>query len=196
MRPHAPGRLPEYPLEWVHSAVVVTACTQDGIVGFGGSIARLAASGSRLRLVVITGPEAAEAPASTAGALAELGAAGAELVPIQVPPAAPADGLTEVMRPLYVAVHGFDLCVAPYGGSRREDERAVRWATLLACSLRPGPVLVEYAAALTPAHGSWERAARIPLTGDETTRKQRAVERLGSPPPSAAQADEWELVLC
>ncbi|MCG6497760.1 hypothetical protein [Kitasatospora sp. A2-31] len=159
--------------EGVRDAVVVAAPLDAAVVGFGGCMAMLAASGVRLRVVV---PDAGPAPhaAPPREVLAFLGAPQAELEWLE------ATGCDEAVRHLSLLVSGADLCAAPWCGDRGTAAGAARWAALLACSLRLRPPLVEYwvpghCAASQGCGEPWQRASRVSLSPGAERLKRRAL---------------------
>ena len=179
--PRGPG---VYPLDRVGSAVVVVARPPEMVAGFGGSVAMLATAGVRLRIVVAAGCEPADAastPAQLSLALERLGAAKAEIIALDPRPSPAPGRVDEVTRRLGFLVQGFDLCAAPWSADHRTDTGSVRWATLLACSLRLNPPLVEYwdgrpEGAYDAGAQPWQRAAWIELSRQSARAKFHAGE--------------------
>ncbi|MCC9305902.1 hypothetical protein LN042_02060 [Kitasatospora sp. RB6PN24] len=153
------------------------------LAGFGGSIAMLTADGARVSIVSVGGPDAAlratggsETPLLKA--FAELGVAEQQVVRLGIPAAAITSRVGEITRRLGFLVQGFELCAAPWCDDRAAASGAVRWASLLACSLRQRPPLVEYLAGAadgTRKGKPWHRAAWIPLPAEAARAKERAV---------------------
>ncbi|MFD8594278.1 hypothetical protein ACFV1L_04705 [Kitasatospora sp. NPDC059646] len=169
--------------EGVREAVVVAAPLDGAVVGFGGCMAMLAASGARLR-VVLPGAGPGFHGAVPREVLAFLGAPGAELEWLEEP------GCDEAVRRLSLLVNGADLCAAPWCGDRGTAVGSARWAALMACSLRLRPPLVEY---WVPGHCAaphgcgepWPRASRVALPPGAERLKRRALDagRFADPGP-------------
>lgn len=157
----------------VREAVVVATPLDAAVVGFGGCMAMLAASGVRLR-VVVPGAGPTSHAAVPREVLALLGAPQAELEWLE------GTGCDEAVRRLSFLVKGADVCAAPWCGDRGTAVGAARWAALLACSLRLRPPLVEY---WVPGHcrasqgcgEPWQRASRVSLPPGAERLKRRAL---------------------
>ncbi|MDY0814526.1 hypothetical protein [Kitasatospora purpeofusca] len=170
--------------EGVRDAVVVAVPFDAAVVGFGGCMAMLAASGVRLRVVVSGGGPASRAAVSRE-ALASLGAPQAELEWLE------GTRCDEGVRHLSLLVKGADLCAAPWCGDRGTAVGSARWAALLACSLRLRPPLVEY---WVPGHCAsrdcgepWQRASRVSLPPGAERLKRRALCAGGVADPASGR---------
>ncbi len=192
-----PGDPDVYPIDRVGSAVIVVARPPEMIAGFGGSVAMLAAAGVRLRIIVAADGERADtaaAPAQLLLALKRLGAAKAEIIALSSRPSPASGRVDEVTRRLGYLVQGFDLCAAPWSADHGSDSGSVRWAALLACSLRLRPPLVEYwdgrpEGASDCGAEPWQRAAWIELSRQSARAKHYADEiwaGTGNGPPPAS----------
>lgn len=191
--------LPAVPLEDVHSAVVLAAHPDDEILGFGGSLAVLAARGTRLRVVVATDGEASH-PGSSAvtaeklatmrraedtASLAALGAANAEIVRLGLPDGGLEPAQADLIACFRELIHGFELCLAPWSGDVHPDHECVGRAARAACTERgvrlwQYPVWMWHWASPGDERVPWDRAARIELPAWAWVRKQEAVACHGS----------------
>jgi LmbE family N-acetylglucosaminyl deacetylase len=191
--------LPEFDLTGLDRVLVVAAHPDDEVLGLGGTIARLAAAGGRLRLVAVTDGEASHphsrAPAArdlvrirtseTERALAALGAANVEIVRLRLPDTGVGLHEDELIQRLAGLADGFDACAAPWSGDVHADHEAAGRAALAAGRLTGVPVL-QYP--VWAWHWSrpgdprvpWERAARIPLLHRELRRKWDALHCFAS----------------
>ena len=183
-----PGTAPAW-LAAVRSAVVVAAHPDDEVLGAGGLISMLAASGARLRLVAVTDGErshrghadpaalAQRRTAETAAALGALGAGTAEVVRLGMPDSGLAsreDQLTVTLAPL---VTGFDLCLAPWDQDMHPDHDAAGRAARRA---RPDklyhyPVWMWHWASPADDRVPWDRAQRVPLPPGAAASKRAAI---------------------
>jgi LmbE family N-acetylglucosaminyl deacetylase len=171
------------------SAVVVAAHPDDEVLGAGGLISLLAASGARLRLVAITDGEgshrghadpaelARQRTAETAAALAALGAQAAEVIRLRLPDTGLAgceDKLTAALSPL---VAGFELCLAPWEHDMHPDHEAAGRAARRAGpgALHYYPVWMWHWARPADPRVPWERALRIPLPPGAAAAKRAAI---------------------
>ncbi|WP_051757062.1 PIG-L deacetylase family protein [Kitasatospora purpeofusca] len=199
--------------------LVVAAHPDDEVLGFGGTLAVLAASGVRVRLVSVTAGEASH-PHSRASvarnlaavrnrelheALARLGAADVQRVALAVPDGEVARHEREVSGRLTELLRDCDLCVAPYSHDRHPDHEAAGRAALAAGASR-GVAVWEYPVWAwhwaVPGDGRlpWHRAVRLPLPFAAQDRKRAAlacfrsqIEPLGDRPEDAAILPPAEL---
>lgn len=201
------------------SVVVVAAHPDDEVLGLGGTLAVLARSGARLRLIMVTDGEAshpdsdairpaelaAARRAETEAGLIALGAGDAQVIRLGLPDsgvAQHADDLVELLRPL---VGGFDLCAAPWSQDSHPDHEAAGRAAGIACR-GAGTPLVQYPvwmwhwASPGDHRVPWERAALIGLPKWALVRKGQAiacqvsqVNPLGERPQDAAILPPAEL---
>jgi LmbE family N-acetylglucosaminyl deacetylase len=171
------------------NAVVIAAHPDDEVLGAGGLISVLAASGTRLRLVAITDGEgshrghadpaalARQRTAETTRALAALGAAGTEVIRLRLPDTGLGgceDKLTEALAPL---VTGFELCLAPWEHDMHPDHEAAGRA-----ARRAGPEVLYYYpvwmwhwARPADLRVPWHRALRVPLPPAAAAAKRSAI---------------------
>jgi LmbE family N-acetylglucosaminyl deacetylase len=182
------GALPELAYGGWRSAVVIAAHPDDEVLGLGGLLALLAASGVRLRLVAVTDGEAshpgiADVPAlvarrvgETASALAALGAGGVEIVRLGLPDTGLAEREGELARALERAASGFEVCLAPWEADVHSDHEAAGRAAASA-GLRPYfyPIWAWHWAGPGDARLPWERALRISLPPAVLARKRAAI---------------------
>jgi LmbE family N-acetylglucosaminyl deacetylase len=176
------------------SVVVVAAHPDDEVLGAGGVLAMLAASGARLRLVSITDGEASHPgmdvvaagrlaerrAAETSMALQRLGAA-AEIVRLRIPDTGVARREPEVRDLLGGLVPGFEVCLAPWDGDLHADHEAAGRAAQGACSqaairLLSYPIWTWHWAHPRDSRVPWERAARVPLSPEAAVRKRAAID--------------------
>ncbi|HEX9065412.1 MAG TPA: PIG-L family deacetylase [Streptosporangiaceae bacterium] len=181
-------QLPEADVSAWARVVVLAAHPDDEVLGAGGTIARLAAAGTRLRLVAVTDGEASHPghpdpsrlarrrAAETGAALRALGAASCEVVRLGWPDAGltgAQDALAAAVAPL---VAGFDMCLAPWEGDLHGDHeavgRAVRLTGVPACFY---PVWMWHWARPADSRVPWDQARRVPLQRSMTERKQAAI---------------------
>ncbi|MEV4615485.1 PIG-L family deacetylase [Kitasatospora sp. NPDC049258] len=200
--PAGPGRRPR--------VLVVAAHPDDEVLGFGGTIALLAAAGIRLRLVSVTEGEASHphsdtpvardlAPVRTRELRQALGRLGADVqaVSLGIPDGRVARYEHELTGLLAGQLRDCDLCVAPFGQDLHPDHEAAGRAALAAGAARDVPVW-EYPvwawhwAAPGDARLPWHRAARIQLPPGALARKHAALEcfRSQTRPLGAGPGDE------
>ncbi|HEY0717703.1 MAG TPA: PIG-L deacetylase family protein [Streptosporangiaceae bacterium] len=191
------GRLHELPVIEVSSwpsVVVVAAHPDDEVLGVGGTLAVLAAAGTRIRLVAVTDGEAshpgmdqaaadqlAECRAEeTTTALRELGAP-AEIVRLRMPDTGVARREPELRDRLAELVSGFAVCLAPWDGDLHADHEAAGRAASGACGAR-GVELLSYPiwtwhwAHPRDCRVPWDRASRVPLPPGVARRKRAAID--------------------
>jgi LmbE family N-acetylglucosaminyl deacetylase len=191
--------LPELTVNSLARVVVVAAHPDDEVLGFGGTIALLAAAGTDVTVVAVTDGEASHPgsqalstgdlvrirAAETRAALAELGAASARVVRLNVPDtgvAAHEDDVAARLAPLFRQA---DLVVAPWTGDLHSDHEAAGRATVRAAAsaqapCRLYPVWMWHWAAPGDPRVPWEQAAGIVLPPGVQERKRRAVARFVS----------------
>ena len=210
---------PELDLSELGSVLVVAAHPDDEVLGLGGTIARLAATGARLRLVAVTDGEASHPDstspiardlvrvrtAETVAALAALGAHDTGVVRLRLPDTAVARHEVELTDRLAELARGFDTVVAPWShdvhGDHEAAGRAARAAGAAAgVQVLQFPVWTWHWAAPGDARVPWHRAARISLSADDLARKRAALDcfasqihPLGPDPADAAVLPPQEL---
>ncbi|MET7584293.1 PIG-L deacetylase family protein [Streptomyces microflavus] len=191
--------LPETALGPFDRVVVVAAHPDDEVLGFGGAIALLAASGTEVTVVAVTDGEGSHPDsdlitpsdlvkvraAETRAALAELGAADSAVVRLQVPDTKVVAYEDEVTARIARLVGGADLVVAPWTGDVHGDHEAAGRAAARAaasagvvCWLYP--VWMWHWAAPGDPRVPWRRALRIPLSPTVLDRKRAAVAQFVS----------------
>ncbi|MFF8556511.1 PIG-L deacetylase family protein [Streptomyces sp. NPDC015501] len=211
--------LPEAALDAVTRVVVVAAHPDDEVLGFGGALAMLAASGTEVTVVAVTDGEGSHPDsdlvtaselvrlrtAETRAALAELGAADSTVVRLRIPDTRVDRFEDEVAARIAPLLDGADLLVAPWTGDVHGDhEAAGRAAVRAAASTRTPcwlyPVWMWHWAAPGDPRVPWRRAALIPLSSTALERKRAAVGRfvsqiapLGPGPGDAAILPPHEL---
>ncbi|MEW2544228.1 PIG-L family deacetylase [Streptomyces sp. NPDC047002] len=187
--------LPEGPV------VVVAAHPDDEVLGFGGTMAALAAAGVPVRLVSVTDGERSH-PRSTrsaarrlglvrraelAAALAELGLRGPGPLHLSVPDTGVdrhEDRVRDAVARL-IDETGTRLCVAPWTGDLHSDHEAAGRAAAAACAATGArlwcyPVWMWHWSFPADPRVPWGSAARLPLSGAAAGRKRRAVARFAS----------------
>ncbi|MFI1808259.1 PIG-L deacetylase family protein [Streptomyces californicus] len=211
--------LPEAALDSVGRVVVVAAHPDDEVLGFGGALALLAASGTEVTVVAVTDGEGSHpdsdlvtAPelvrlrtAETRAALAELGAADATVVRLRVPDTRVEAHEDEVAARIASVAEGADLLVAPWTGDVHGDHEAAGRAAVRAaasagipCWLYP--VWMWHWAEPGDPRVPWRSAAVVRLSPTALERKTAAVGRfvtqiapLGPGPGNAAILPPHEL---
>jgi LmbE family N-acetylglucosaminyl deacetylase len=185
--------LPDADLSGLASAVVVAAHPDDEVLGAGGLISILAASGARLRLVAITDGEsshrgrtdpvalARRRTAETTAALRALGAGAAEEVRLGLPDSGLADREDELAAVLAPLTAGFDVCLAPWDRDMHPDhETAGRAARRAAPQVLCYPVWMWHWAYPADPRVPWDRMLRVPLPPRVTARKRAAIDCFAS----------------
>ncbi|MEU0040568.1 MULTISPECIES: PIG-L family deacetylase [unclassified Streptomyces] len=191
--------LPEITLPRSGRVVVVAAHPDDEVLGFGGSLALLAASEAEVTVVVLTDGEGSHPhsrtvtpeelvrlrAAETRAALAELGAAHVQVVRWGVADTEVAKHERRITERLHPLVTGAALVVAPWTGDVHSDHEAAGRAALAAagdaatpCWLYP--VWMWHWARPDDPRVPWHRAARVTLTEPVRARKRAAVARYAS----------------
>ncbi|MER0477888.1 PIG-L family deacetylase [Streptomyces sp. Edi2] len=191
--------LPEFTLPSTGRAVVVAAHPDDEVLGFGGSLSLLAAAGMDLTVVSVTDGERShphsrvETPESLArirakearAALAELGAADAEIIRLHVPDTGVAAHEDRLRTRLAEVMAGAALCAAPWTGDIHADHEAAGRAALAASGAAGVPCLhypvwMWHWARPDDPRVPWETAARILLPPTVLARKTSAISRFTS----------------
>jgi len=198
--------LPDAGLAHVASAVIVAAHPDDEVLGVGGLISVLAASGVRLRLVAATDGEGSHraSPASqprptsrdradpvalgrrraaeSAAALRALGAGTAEVIRLGMPDSGLAGREEELTAALAPLVAGFDVCLAPWDHDMHPDHetagRAARHTD--GVPVLCYPVWMWHWSSPDDPRVPWDRAVRVPLTPDAAARKRAAISSFAS----------------
>ncbi|WP_406460432.1 PIG-L family deacetylase [Streptomyces sp. NBC_00111] len=191
--------LREFPLPPPGRVVVVAAHPDDEVLGLGGTLARLAATGHRLTVVSVTDGEGSHPDSEvlrprelvrvraeeTRLALERLGAGDAEIVRLHVPDSGVDQHEEEVRRALVPLCSGAVLVAAPWTGDVHSDHEAAGRAARAAARECDAP-FVEYPVWLW--HWSrpddprvpWDRAARLTLPAGTVARKRHAVDAFAS----------------
>ncbi|MFJ5273512.1 PIG-L deacetylase family protein [Streptomyces sp. NPDC088358] len=191
--------LPEITLPRSGRVVVVAAHPDDEVLGFGGSLALLAASEAEVTVVVLTDGEGSHPhsrtvtpeelarlrAAETRAALAELGATHIQLLRWGVADTEVAKHERRITERLHPLVTGAALVVAPWTGDVHSDHEAAGRSALAAagdaatpCWLYP--VWMWHWARPDDPRVPWHRAARVTLTEPVQARKRAAVARYAS----------------
>lgn len=181
-------------LAGVPSAVIVAAHPDDEVLGAGGLISVLAASGARLRLVAVTDGEGSHPghadpaalgrrrAAESAGALRALGADGTEAIRLGLPDRGLADHEETLVATLAPLVAGFDVCLAPWEHDLHPDHETAGRAARRAgrAPVLGYPVWMWHWASPADPRVPWEQAARVPLPPDAAARKHAAIREFTS----------------
>lgn len=190
----APTRFPVLDLSGLCRVLVVAAHPDDEVLGLGGTISRLAAAGTRLRLVAATDGEASHPhstspiardlvrirTAETRAALTALGAGDTEIVRLRLPDTGVARHEQELADQLAELSAGFDMIAAPWSEDVHADHEATGRAAVTA-GYRTGVPVLQYPvwtwhwATPQDSRIPWHRAARIPLTSRDLARKHAAL---------------------
>jgi LmbE family N-acetylglucosaminyl deacetylase len=181
--------LPLARLDGVRSAVIVAAHPDDEVLGAGGLISMLAASGARLLLVAVTDGEgshrghafparlARRRVAETTAALGALGAQSAEVVRLGLPDTGLDRREDELAAALAPLVAGFDLCLAPWDRDMHPDHEAAGRAARRAGprALYCFPVWMWHWAFPADPRVPWYQVLRVPLPPSAASRKRAAI---------------------
>jgi LmbE family N-acetylglucosaminyl deacetylase len=181
------GQLPVAdPLAWP-SVAVIAAHPDDEVLGVGGTMALLAAAGTRLRLIAVTDGEASHPGADppvlgrvrteeTAAALGALGADRAEMIRLRFPDTGLAAREDELAAVLREQCAGFGVCLAPWDGDAHADhEAAGRAARRAGLPVLSYPIWMWHWAVPADARVPWRMARQIPLPAAVTARKRSAI---------------------
>jgi LmbE family N-acetylglucosaminyl deacetylase len=182
------GGLPTASVASWRSAVIVAAHPDDEVLGVGGTISILAASGARLRLVAITDGEASHPgitdpaalaecrAAETTAALDRLGAADIDLVRLKMPDTRLVRLEAEIIAILSEVTAGYDVCLAPWPHDAHADHEAAGRAARRACeSTLCYPVWMWHWARPGDRRVPWHRGLRVPLDPAHVAAKQAAI---------------------
>ncbi|MFC4031347.1 PIG-L deacetylase family protein [Streptomyces polygonati] len=191
------NKLPEVELPTSGRVVVVAAHPDDEVLGAGGMMAMLAASGVAITVVSVTDGERSHAGGTAVtperlaelradelrASLVELGAGTADIVRLKVPDSEVAFHEDEVAAALEARMAGARLCLSPWIGDVHGDHEAAGRAALAAtrtASVRclMYPVWMWHWARPDDSRVPWSSALRVRLPGTARARKRAAVERL------------------
>jgi LmbE family N-acetylglucosaminyl deacetylase len=201
--------------------LVVAAHPDDEVLGFGGTMASLAAAGTPVHLLSVTDGErshprsitpaagrlARRRRAELAGALGELGLDCLLPTHLSVPDTAvdEHEGLVRDAIASLLRATGAGLCVAPWTGDLHSDHEAAGRAAQEACAaagvpLWSYPVWLWHWSFPGDPRVPWNAGARLPLDHHVAARKRRAarrftsqIEPLGDSPGDAAILPPGEL---
>jgi LmbE family N-acetylglucosaminyl deacetylase len=189
----------------------VAAHPDDEVLGAGGMMALLAASGVELTVVSVTDGERSHPDsehvtsrelidmraAELHDALTELGAGGARVVRLHVPDTEVAFQENDVISALESLLPGAELCLAPWIGDVHGDHEAAGRAALAAARTAAVPCLMYpvwmwHWARPDDARVPWVTASRVTLPPEAAARKRAAAGRFTSQimPFGASPADE------
>ena len=173
---------------------MVAAHPDDEVLGVGGTMAMLAASGARLRLVAITDGEASHPGADpaviaqtrineSADALDRLGARDIDVVRLRLPDTGLAGREHELSDILREQCAGFEVCLAPWEGDAHADHEAAGRAARRAGRRRnvlTYPVWMWHWAEPGDHRVPWNRASQIVLPAEIAARKRSAIDAFAS----------------
>jgi LmbE family N-acetylglucosaminyl deacetylase len=169
------------------SAVIIAAHPDDEVLGAGGTLAILAASSARIRIVAITDGERSHPDrgpaelarvriAESAAALRLLGAQSAEVVRLGLPDTGVSGCERELSRRLADLCRGFQVCLAPWEGDAHADHEAAGRAACRAHGhVLRYPVWMWHWAWPGSAGVPWDRAVEVPLPAGIAARKAAAI---------------------
>ncbi|MEU3501941.1 PIG-L family deacetylase [Streptomyces hundungensis] len=193
------GALPAAILPDGGRIVIVAAHPDDEVLGAGGTIALLAASGARLTVVSVTDGEASHpdstrvTPAELAAiraeelraALTALGASNAEVVRLGIADTQVAGHEDDVAAALSPFLDGSRLCLAPWTGDVHSDHEAAGRAARAAARASSVdcwsyPVWMWHWARPGDTRVPWDSAVSVGLPRGISELKHRAVQRFVS----------------
>ena len=187
-------QLPAADISGWASAVVLAAHPDDEVLGAGGTLSLLAASGARIRLIAVTDGEwshqgmgdtevlAERRTAETTAALLALGAGTAEVIRLRLPDTGLDTRQDELAAHVRDLTSGFDVCLAPWEEDAHADHEAVGRSARQA-GIPPVafyPVWAWHWAFPADARIPWASAVRIPLPSPAVARKRAAVRCFAS----------------
>jgi LmbE family N-acetylglucosaminyl deacetylase len=186
---------PAEPAGWA-SAVIIAAHPDDEVLGVGGTMAMLAAAGTRLRLVAVTDGEASHPGtdpaeiartrvAESAAALQVLGLQGIEVARLRLPDTRVAEHENELVARLLEQCAGFSICLAPWEADAHADhEAAGRAARQAARELQQDmlsyPIWMWHWAKPADARVPWHQARQVSLSPAIAARKKEAISAFTS----------------
>ncbi|MEU3184018.1 PIG-L family deacetylase [Streptomyces sp. NPDC006923] len=196
--------------------VVVAAHPDDEVLGFGGTMAALAAAGTEVHLLSVTDgegshPRSARVTAARLAevraaelrtALSDLGLPALEPRRLRVPDtqvhrheARVGDAVAGLLREV-----GGAHCVAPWTGDLHSDHEAAGRAAAAACReadtpLWLYPVWMWHWAKPADPRVPWPEAARLPVPDEAAARKRRAVGRFTSQTTPLGDGEENAAIL-
>ena len=185
---HLPAASPQ---AW-RSVVVVAAHPDDEVLGAGGTMALLAAGGTRLRLIAVTDGEASHPgtdpeaigrtrTAESADALAVLGVPDIEVIRLRFPDTGLAAREDELSVRLGELCAGFGVCLAPWEGDAHADhEAAGRAARRAGLEVLSYPIWMWHWAKPADRRVPWPRACQVPLPLGVAARKRSAIGAFAS----------------
>ena len=178
------------PRAW-HSVVVVAAHPDDEVLGVGGTMALLAAVGTRLRLIAVTDGEASHPDADpeaigrtriaeSAAALAVLGVPDIEVVRLRFPDTGLAAREDELAARLRELCAGFGVCLAPWEADAHADHEAAGRAARRAArgtgqDVLSYPIWMWHWAKPADPRVPWPRACQVQLASEVAASKRSAI---------------------
>jgi LmbE family N-acetylglucosaminyl deacetylase len=204
-------QLPELDVDGYPRAVFVAPHPDDEVLAAAGLMQRMAEAGASVSVISVTDGEASHpsSPTVTPGALAErragerdqalrsLGLGGVAVHRLGLPDGGVAGRTVELTARLTAFLGPGVFCIAPWDRDGHPDHDATGRAAAAACA-RVGGDLLSFLVWTWHWAGPgdhrvvWERARRLPLTGEERARKVRAIRSFRSQiaPLSAEHGDE------
>ena len=186
-------RLPVADLTGWRRVLVLAAHPDDEVLGVGGTMARLARGGSRLRLVSVTDGEAshpghpdpaalaARRAAETASALRVLGAQATEVIRLGFPDTRVADREDDLATRVRDLAADCDVVLAPWDQDVHADHEAVGRAARRASPLTYWyPVWTWHWARPGDSRVPWEHGVRVSLRPSDAARKRAAIRCFAS----------------
>lgn len=183
------------PLAW-RSVVIVAAHPDDEILGAGGTLARLAAGGARLRLVAVTDGEASHPgtdpratarrrTAESADALRLLGVPDIEVIRLRFPDTGLTAREDELSGRLGELCAGFGVCLAPWEQDAHADHEAAGRAARRAArqagqQVLSYPIWMWHWAKPGDRRVPWQQACQVLLSADVAARKTAAIGAFAS----------------
>lgn len=187
------GTFPAADITRWRSAVIFAAHPDDEVLGAGGLVAALAATGARLRLVAVTDGEASHpghsAPdqlarrrtVETNAALRVLGANSTEVIRLGLPDSGLQRREADLAARLPALATGFDVCLAPWERDAHPDHEAVgRAARQADPPLLFYPVWMWHWSFPGDPAVPWDQAVQVPLAPGIAACKRLAIRSFHS----------------
>ena len=183
------------PLDWP-SVVIVAAHPDDEVLGAGGTIAILAAAGTRLRLIAVTDGEASHPAADpeviarvrteeSAAARDVLGARDADVVRLRLPDTGLAAREGELADRLGELLAGFAVCLAPWEADVHADHEAAgraarRAVRRVGLEMLSYPIWMWHWARPGDRRVPWPQACQVTFSADVAAKKKAAIGAFAS----------------
>jgi LmbE family N-acetylglucosaminyl deacetylase len=183
------------PLDWP-SVVIGAAHPDDEVLGAGGTMAILAAAGTRLRLIAVTDGEASHPAADpeviarvrteeSAAARDGLGARNADVVRLRLPDTGLATREGELADRLGELFAGFAVCLAPWEADAHTDHEAAgraarRAVRRVGLEMLSYPIWMWHWAKPGDRRVPWPQACQVTLAADVAAKKKAAIGAFAS----------------